>query len=185
MSETGPFDLATLIGPSTLSPEEIDALREAVLQRWADSPQHSWIALTTKAMHARMHTRERQAARALEGRVLDPDGEEVRLTLVEMSPLVRQLAEFGEELPRPVRHPFRGANRQARRAAGAEARRAGRPSAPSLRTQRIHRARLADFEQAIAAHPSEPPAGVHPALHQAALDGMVSIRDELRETLLP
>jgi hypothetical protein len=163
--------------------DDIEAHREAVLRRWADNPRHSFIGLRADAMLARQRTRERQSACSLEGSVHDEVGGEVRLTMRQMSPLVRQLAEFGEELPRAVRHPFRGTNRQARRAADAEARRVGRPPAPSLRTRQVHRARLADFEQAIAAHPSEPPAGVHPALHQAPLDGMVSIRDELRETL--
>lgn len=89
-------------------PDDIEAYHEEVLRRWADGPRH-----TRFGMQA-----EYAAVKAMRGRVLDEAGEEVRLTMHRMSPLVRQLAWFGEELPPATRHPFNGANRKARRAAG-------------------------------------------------------------------
>lgn len=38
---------------------------------------------------------------------------------------------------------------------------------------------LASFEHAIAGHPVTPSAGMHPILHDAALRGMESLRDDL------
>lgn len=59
------------------------------------------------------------------------------------------------------------------------------PKAERLARRRaaVTREALARFEQAIAAHPSAPPAGVHPELHQLVLPEMVSMRDELSEQL--
>lgn len=59
------------------------------------------------------------------------------------------------------------------------------PKAERLARRRasVTREALAGFERAIAAHPSEPPAGVNPELHRLVLAGMVSMRDELAEQL--
>ncbi|MDO9427789.1 MAG: hypothetical protein Q7T93_13280 [Methylobacterium sp.] len=39
---------------------------------------------------------------------------------------------------------------------------------------------LASFERALAGHPAESPAGVHPGMHDAARRGIESVRDDLR-----
>ncbi|MBI1689486.1 hypothetical protein [Methylorubrum sp. DB1722] len=93
--------------------EDIDAHRRAAFQGLIDRCQQPWLG-----SHA-----EYAAAQALEGSVHDEGGGEVRLTMQHMTPGVRRLAYIEEEPPREVRHPFRGANRQARRAAEARARR--------------------------------------------------------------
>lgn len=94
---------------------DIEAHREEVLQRWADSPRHSWIGL-----HDAMRARERGKVRSLDGVVLDADGNEVPLVLKRLG--VRDIMERIWPTPR-VRHPFHGANRAQRRAAEAKARR--------------------------------------------------------------
>ncbi len=96
--------------------DDIEAHREAVLRRWADSPRHSWIGLHVDAMRAREH----EAARDVEGIVLDADGNEVMVPIRRRG--VRDIVERVFPTPR-VRHPFAGANRKAKRAAAAKARR--------------------------------------------------------------
>ena len=91
-------------------PDDIEAHRQAVLQRWADSPRHSWIGL-----HA-----EYASARDVRGIVFDADGEEVRLPMQRLG--VRDIMERVFPTPK-VRLPFRGANRAQRRAAEAKAKR--------------------------------------------------------------
>jgi hypothetical protein len=90
---------------------EIEAHREAVLRHWLDSPRHTWIGL-----HARAHA----AVHDMEGIVLDADGEEVMVPIRRRG--VRDILERVFPAPR-VRHPFAGANRHAKRAAAARARR--------------------------------------------------------------
>ncbi|WP_287031845.1 MULTISPECIES: hypothetical protein [unclassified Methylobacterium] len=51
------------------------------------------------------------------------------------------------------------------------------------RQAEVTRKALSGFEEAIAEHPSVPPAGVHPEAHRLVLAGMVSMRDDLREQL--
>ncbi len=86
-----------------MSAAEIDAYRQAAFRGLIDRFQHPGIG-----MHA-----EHATARALEGIVLDQEGNEV--------PSIFAMAE---EIQRPTRHPAVGANRKARRAAEAKRRRA-------------------------------------------------------------
>ncbi|MBY0251977.1 MAG: hypothetical protein K2X54_11435 [Methylobacterium organophilum] len=60
--------------------------------------------------------REHEAVQALQGRIEDADDNEIRLITQFMSPLVRQLALFGQALPA-------GPNRARRRAVAAAKRR--------------------------------------------------------------
>ena len=67
-----------------------------------------------------MVRREWDEARALQGRVLDAEGEEVLLAMDHFG-----LWDIPEQVLSPmVRHPFAGANRKAKRAAEVRARRA-------------------------------------------------------------
>jgi hypothetical protein len=96
----------------TDAPHDIEAHREAVLRRWADSPRHTWIGL-----HARAHA----AVHDMEGIVLDADDNEVpwasnqvTVKFKRMSPFLRRLAHLTGEPPTP--------NRAQRRAELAKAR---------------------------------------------------------------
>ncbi|WP_143103758.1 hypothetical protein [Methylobacterium gossipiicola] len=106
-----------VVGEGPIAPDDVKTQREEAFQRWAEGPRLTQAGIRAEAIMARLRNRERDAVQSLKGRILDNDGQEVRLTMQHMTPLVRRLAHLTDEQPGPNRAQRRAAIARARRRA--------------------------------------------------------------------